>query len=185
MKKKIAALLVSTAVCASMIAGCGSSSSSNSVSNSTSTISESTARSSSSSQISSSSTSSESTADTVLADGTYTVKFTTDSSMFHINDEYNDEATLTVNDGKMSVHITLVSKNIVNLFLGTAADAQKDGAELIQPTTDTVEYSDGSDPDEVYGFDVPVKALDQEFDLALIGTQGVWYDHKVSVSQPI
>lgn len=91
----------------------------------------------------------------------------------------------TVNDGKMSVHITLVSKNIVNLFLGTAADAQKDGAELIQPTTDTVEYSDGSDPDEVYGFDVPVKALDQEFDLALIGTQGVWYDHKVSVSQPI
>ena len=28
----------------------------------------------------------------------------------------------------------------------------------------------------------PVEALDQEFDLALIGTKGKWYDHKVSVS---
>ncbi len=120
-----------------------------------------------------------------LKDGTYTVKFTTDTpSMFHINDEYNDEATLTVKDGKMTVHITLESKNIVNLFLGSAEDAQKDGADLIQPTTDTVEYSDGTS-DEVYGFDVPVEALDQEFDLALIGTKGVWYDHKVSVSQPV
>ena len=120
-----------------------------------------------------------------LEDGTYTVKFTTDTpSMFHINDEYNDEATLTVKDGKMTVHITLESKNIVNLFLGSAEDAQKDGADLIQPTTDTVEYSDGTS-DEVYGFDVPVEALDQEFDLALIGTKGVWYDHKVSVSQPV
>ena len=35
---------------------------------------------------------------------------------------------------------------------------------------------------EVYAFDVPVEALDQEFDLALIGTKGKWYDHKVSVS---
>lgn len=56
----------------------------------------------------------------------------------------------------MTVHITLVSKNIVNLFLGTAEDAQKDGAELIQPTTDTVTYSDGMS-EEVYGFNVPVE----------------------------
>ena len=38
--------------------------------------------------------------------------------------------------------------------------------------------------EEVYGFDIPVPALDKEFDLALIGTKGVWYDHKVSVSNP-
>ena len=38
--------------------------------------------------------------------------------------------------------------------------------------------------DEVYGFDVPVPALDTEVDLALIGKKGVWYDHKVSVSNP-
>ena len=71
----------------------------------------------------------------------------------------------------------------MNLFVGTAEDAQKDGAEILQPTTDTVTYSDGS-TEEVYGFDVPVEALNQEFDLALLGTKGTWYDHKVSVSDP-
>ena len=29
-----------------------------------------------------------------------------------------------------------------------------------------------------------VEAVDEEFDLALIGTKGKWYDHKVSVSNP-
>ena len=37
----------------------------------------------------------------------------------------------------------------------------------------------------MYGFDVPVPALETEFDLALIGTKGKWYDHKVSVSNPV
>ena len=36
----------------------------------------------------------------------------------------------------------------------------------------------------MYGFDIPVPALDEEFDVALIGTKGTWYDHKVSVSNP-
>ena len=36
----------------------------------------------------------------------------------------------------------------------------------------------------VYGFNIPVPYLDQEFDLALIGKKGKWYDHKVSVSNP-
>ena len=39
--------------------------------------------------------------------------------------------------------------------------------------------------EKVYGFDVPVPALEKEFDLALIGTKGKWYDHKVSVSNPV
>ena len=68
-------------------------------------------------------------------------------------------------------------------FPGLAEDAQKDDAELLQPTTDTVTYKDGLS-DEVYGFDVPVEALDQDFDLAIIGTKGKWYDHTVSVSNP-
>ena len=34
-------------------------------------------------------------------------------------------------------------------------------------------------------FDIPVPALDEEFDLALIGKKGTWYDHKVSVSNPV
>ena len=107
----------------------------------------------------------------------------TDSSMFRANEACEGKGQLTVEDGKMTLHITLVSKNIVNLFLGVTEDAQKDDAELIEPTTDTVTYKDGTS-DDVYGFDVPVEALDQDFDLALIGTKGKWYDHTVSVSNP-
>ena len=119
--------------------------------------------------------------DTVLEDGTYSAEFDTDSGMFHVNEAYDGRGTLTVKNGKMTLHIVMPSQNIVNLFLGTAEDAQKDGAKLIQPTTEEVTYSDGS-KEEVYAFDVSVEALDQEFDLALIGTKGKWYDHKVSVS---
>lgn len=123
------------------------------------------------------------TASAELADGTYSVDFDTDSSMFHVNEACDGKGTLTVKDGKMSIHISLTSKNIVNLFAGLAEDAAKNGAELLQPTEDTVTYSDGM-TEEVYGFDVPVPALDEEFDLALIGSKGIWYDHKVSVSNP-
>ena len=42
---------------------------------------------------------------------------------------------------------------------------------MLEPTTDTVTYSDGT-TEEVYGFDVPVKALDQEFDLAIDRNKG-------------
>ena len=128
----------------------------------------------------------ETTADTssTLEDGTYEAEFNTDSGMFHVNEANDGKGVLTVKDGQMTIHISLVSKNIVNLFVGKAADAQKDGAELLQPTTDTITYDDGS-TEEVYGFDVPVKALDETFDLALVGTKGKWYDHEVSVSNPV
>ena len=121
--------------------------------------------------------------DNVLEDGTYSVEFDTDSGMFHVNEANDGKGTLTVKDGKMTLHVSLASKNIVNLFVGTAEDAQKDGAELLQPTTDTVTYSDGT-TEEVYGFDIPVEAIDEEFDLALIGKKNKWYDHKVKVTNP-
>ena len=38
--------------------------------------------------------------------------------------------------------------------------------------------------EEVYGFDLPVEAIDKEFDLALIGKKNKWYDHKVKVTNP-
>ncbi len=118
-----------------------------------------------------------------LEDGVYTAEFDTDSSMFHANETCDGKGTLTVQDGRMTIHVSLASKSIVNLFPGTAEDAQKEGAELLQPTEDEVTYSDGL-TETVYGFDIPVPYLDQEFDLALIGKKGVWYDHKVSVSNP-
>ena len=64
-----------------------------------------------------------------LEDGVYTAEFDTDSSMFHVKNEANDKkGELTVKDGKMTIHVSLVSKKIVNLFAGTAEGCQKDGA---------------------------------------------------------
>ena len=119
-----------------------------------------------------------------LEDGVYTADFNTDSSMFHANETCDGKGVLTVQDGQMTIHVSLASTSIVNLFPGLKEDAQKDGAVLLQPTTDTVTYPDGL-TEEVNGFDIPVPALDEEFDVALIGKKGVWYDHKVSVSNPV
>ena len=119
-----------------------------------------------------------------LEDGTYTATFTTDHSMFHVNEAYDNKGTLTVKDGVMTIHVTLVSKNIVNLFPGLAEDAQKDGATLLEPTEETVNYPDGT-TGTAYAFDIPVPAIDEEFDCALVGKKGKWYDHKVMVSDPV
>ena len=119
-----------------------------------------------------------------LPDGVYTAEFSTDSSMFHVSEACDGKGTLTVNDGVMTIHISLGSKKILNLYPGLVEDAAKDGAVLLEPTTDTVTYSDGM-TEEVYGFDVPVPVIGEEFDLALIGTKGKWYDHKVKVSDPV
>jgi cobalamin biosynthesis Co2+ chelatase CbiK/predicted small secreted protein len=123
-------------------------------------------------------------ADTGLADGVYSADFVTDSSMFHVNEANDGKGVLTVAGGKMTIHVSLASESIVNLFAGTAEAAQKDGAVLLQPTIDSVTYSDGT-TEEVYGFDIPVPALDEEFAVALLGTKGTWYDHMVSVSNPV
>ena len=119
----------------------------------------------------------------VLEDGTYTAEFNTDSSMFRVNETCDGKGTLTMKDGKMTMHVTLLSKNIVHLFVGTTDDAKKDGADLLEPTIDTVTYADGT-TEEVHGFDIPISVINEKFDLALIGTKGVWYDHKVSVDNP-
>ena len=120
----------------------------------------------------------------VLADGVYLADFTTDGSMFHVNETKDGKGILTVNDGEMTIHIVMPSKNVVNLFPGSAEDAQKDGAKLIQPKVEEVTYSDGT-TEEVNSFDVSVPYLNQTFDLALVGTKGKWYDHKVSVSNAV
>ena len=126
----------------------------------------------------------EPTVEAVLEDGQYIADFTTDSSMFHVNEVCEGKGTITVVDGQMTIHLVMPSKNVVNLYYGLAEDAQKDGAELIEPSVEEVTYSDGS-TEEVYAYDVPVPYLDKEFDLALIGTKGTWYDHKVVVSNPL
>ena len=124
---------------------------------------------------------SEPAAEAALPDGVYTADFDTDSSMFHANEASDGKGTLTVKDGQMTFHVSLASKKIVNLYVGMAADAEAHEADWLQPTTDTVTYSDGLS-DEVYGFDIPVEALDEDFQLAILGTKGKWYDHTVRVA---
>ena len=119
-----------------------------------------------------------------LEDGVYYAVFRSDSTMFHINEAYGNKGILTVKDGKMTIHITLVSKSIINLYPGTADQAKEKDAVLIEPTLDKVTYDDGY-TDEVYGFDVPVPYLDEQFDCALLGSKDKWYDHKVTVSDPV
>ncbi|MCR4651253.1 MAG: iron transporter [Lachnospiraceae bacterium] len=118
-----------------------------------------------------------------LADGQYRAVFETDSNMFHVNETCEGKGVLTVKNGEMTIHISLPSKSVLNLYCGLAEDAAKEGAVLLEPTVDTVTYSDGIS-EEVHGFDVPVPVIGEEFDLALIGTKGKWYDHKVSVKEP-
>lgn len=118
-----------------------------------------------------------------LADGVYQASFSTDSSMFHANEACDGKGVLTVQNGQMSIYVTLAGKGIVNLFPGTAENARKPGAEWLQPTLETVHYSDGT-TDEANAFLIPVPYLDEEFDVALVGKKGTWYDHKVSVSDP-
>ena len=119
-----------------------------------------------------------------LEDGTYVVSFVSDHSMFHVNDANNDKGILTVKDGEMTVHVSLQSKKIVKLFYGNKEDAQKEGAELIEPSNDLIDYGDGY-TSEVYGFDVPVPYLDEPFEVSILGTHGNWYTHNVTVSDPV
>ena len=173
---RFVSLLAVSALLAASLAGCGSSASSVASSASSEAVSSVAESAVSEAASESAATSSART----LEDGTYTAEFDTDSSMFHVNEASDGKGTLTVEDGQMTLHISLQSKKIVNLYVGMAADAPDHEADWLQPTTDTVTYSDGTS-EEVYGFDVPVEALDTDFQLAILGTKGKWYDHTVSV----
>ncbi len=165
-------LLAVSALLAASLSACGGSASG--------AVSSAPSSEAASSVASSAAASSEVSTTAALPDGTYTAEFDTDSSMFHVNEALDGKGTLTVENGQMTIHISLASTHIVNLYVGTAADAATHEADWLQPTTDTVTYSDGTS-DEVFGFDVPVQALDTDFQLAILGTKGKWYDHTVSV----
>ncbi len=123
---------------------------------------------------------SDAAADTLSA-GEYKASFKTDSSMFRVNEADNGLGVLTVkSDGSMSIKVNLASKNIINLYAGKASDAENDKANRIDPIDSSVTYPDGT-KEEVYAFEIPVPSLDTDFDVAILGTKGKWYDHVCSV----
>ena len=156
--KQMLSLSVVTVLLAASLAGCGTSSTAPS------------AVSSEAPSSAASSAASEVTETAALPDGVYTAEFDTDSGMFHANEACDGKGTLTVKDGKMTFHVSLVSKKIVNLYPGLAADAEAHKTDWLLPTTDTVTYSDGTS-EEVYGYDIPVTALDEDFPLAMRNAQ--------------
>ena len=125
MKKKIIALMGMAVISCALLMGCGSKAETPAAETTTEAESsdEETAKTEETAEPEKADA--EEPAAPALEDGVYTADFNTDSSMFHVNEACNGRATLTVKDGKMTVHITLVSKNIENVFLGTAEDAQK------------------------------------------------------------
>ena len=167
--KQFLSLSVASLLLAAAMTGCGAASS----------TASSAAGSEAASSVASSAAASE-TAAAALPDGVYTADFDTDSGMFHANEACDGKGTLTVENGTMTFHVSLASKKIVNLYVGMAADADANKADWLLPTTDTVTYSDGTS-EEVYGYDIPVAAVDEDFQLALLGTKGKWYDHTVSI----
>lgn len=118
-----------------------------------------------------------------LDDGKYMVKFDTDSTMFHVNEAMKGKAVLSVENGEGIIHLVMPSKNVLYLYSGLAADAENNRDAWIEPSVEEVTYEDGM-TEEVFAFDVVLPVIDEEFDLALIGKKNVWYDHKVSVSDP-
>ena len=170
--KRVFSCVVAASLALSLLVGCGASSTASS------------AASSAASSEAASSVDSSAAETAALPDGVYTAEFDTDSSMFHANEACDGKGTLTVENGQMTFHVSLASTHIVNLYLGKASDAADHEADWLQPTTDTVTYSDGTS-EEVYGFDIPVTAVDTDFDLAILGTKGKWYDHVVSVRDAV
>ena len=170
--KRVFSCVVAASLALSLLAGCGASSTASS------------AASGAAGSEAASSVASSAAETAALPDGVYTADFDTDSSMFHANEACNGKGTLTVENGQMTFHVSLASTHIVNLYLGKAADAAANASDWLQPTTDTVTYSDGTS-EEVYGFDIPVSAVDADFDLAILGTKGKWYDHVVSVRNAV
>ena len=168
--KQFLSLSVASLLLAAALTGCGASSS----------TASSAAGSEAASSVASSAAAASETAAAALPDGVYTADFDTDSGMFHANEACDGKGTLTVENGTMTFHVSLASKKIVNLYVGMAADADANKADWLLPTTDTVTYSDGTS-EEVYGYDIPVAAVDEDFQLALLGTKGKWYDHTVSI----
>ena len=127
--KQFFSLSVASLLLAAALTGCGAASS----------TASSAASSEAASSVASSAAASE-TAAAALPDGVYTAEFDTDSGMFHANEACDGKGTLTVENGKMTFHVSLASKKIVNLYVGMAADADANKADWLLPTTDNAGF---------------------------------------------
>ena len=98
-----------------------------------------------------------------LADGTYTISVTSDSSMFRVT-----ACELTVSGGTMTAVLTLSGTSYDKLFVGTKAQAEAASSGFV----DFVENAEGA-----YTYTVPVTALDTVLPFAAHSVKsGNWFD---------
>lgn len=103
-------------------------------------------------------------AENTLEDGRYFIDVDSSSSMFRIV-----SAVLTVEDGDMSVAMTLSGHGYLRLFLGI-------GEEALDAEESDFYYFE-EDEDGAYTYTIPVEALDTEFDCAAWSiNREKWYD---------
>ena len=107
-----------------------------------------------------------------LADGSYAIEVTTDSSMFHA-----DSCTLEVEDGTYTAHLSLPGEGFSRLYFGSAEEAaEADDSEI---------YDYYLNDEDKYTFDVPVAALDEELEIAAYGQRrDTWYPHTIVFCSP-
>ena len=107
-----------------------------------------------------------SSAANTLEDGVYTAEFDTDSGMFHVNEANDGKGTLTVKDGKddhpcepgIQKDRQPLCGNCRRCCRKTEPNSSSRPQILLHTATERAE--------EVYGFDIPVPAIDEEFDVA-------------------
>lgn len=102
--------------------------------------------------------------------------------MFILNETLNGKATLTVKNGKMTLHAVVAGTGYDKVYVGSIKNARKKGAKYCKRTTTTVKYNDGT-KEKVYAFDIPVKSLNKAFTLSMHGKEsGKWYSHPAKVT---
>jgi hypothetical protein len=113
-----------------------------------------------------------------LADGTYEIEVTTDSSMFRAA-----HCTLEVADGAMVAHLALPGEGFSRLFFGTAEEATAAAGTDGRDGGPIYDYHLGEDG--LYTFDLPVEALDTDLACAAFGQRrDTWYDHTIAFASP-
>ena len=104
-----------------------------------------------------------------VADGTYEVEVESSSSMFKIT-----KAVLTVENGEMTVDLTLSGTSYLVLYPGTGTEAAADTEDHY------IGYTE--DADGAYTYTIPVPALDQPFPCAAFSAKKEqWYDRSLLV----
>lgn len=107
-----------------------------------------------------------------LADGSYDIEVETDSSMFRA-----ESCVLVVENGSYRAKLSLPGEGFSRLYYGTAEEAAQASDEDI--------YDYYLNDEGKYTFDVPVEALDEEYQIAAFGQRrDTWYDHTIIFHAP-